>query len=449
MRRLRLVPRGIIARLIAILLMTLVIEFAVSTIIYERASEFSIREDEARRLAEHLVITRRLVAEQPASGRPAMAEELTTDRYYVRWSAEQPVLPSGGDTSSNILGQIVAWEPTLTSTGIRAQTLARSGSTIVIGSLSLPQGDWLFFRTTEPLQTTSATYGRVLSSVVTVFALMLFGALFIRQTLKPIRSLTDAVERFGPGLDQPLPSPAASGDGDVQRLVEAFDAMQARIRRLIDERTRALAAVSHDLRTPLARLKLRVEAVGDPLLRREVEQDVEGMEAMVTSLLTFLGGDGEIEEPRLVDLAVLCASIVDDAADHGHDAAYAGPAHLEVRLRKIAVRRAIVNLVDNAVRYGTIVRLTLAQDDDGVAITIEDDGPGIPDDAMLLVREPFVRLDHARQRDTGGFGLGLSIVDRAVADEGGRFELANRDGGNPSGGLRATIHLPAIVSLQQ
>ncbi len=443
MKRLRLLPRGIIARLVAILLLTLVTEFAVSTIIYERASEFSIREDEARRLAEHLVITRRLVAEQTRPGRPAMAEELTTDRYFVRWSAVQPVLPSGGDTSSNILGQIVAWEPALASTGIRAQTLARSGSTIVIGSLSLAEGDWLFFRTTEPLQTTGATYGRVLSSVLTVFALMLFGGLFIRQTLKPIRSLTDAVDRIGPGLDQPLPTGSRAGDGDVQRLVEAFDAMQARIRRLIDERTRALAAVSHDLRTPLSRLKLRVEAVADPALRREVEQDVEGMEAMVTSLLTFLGGDGEPEAPRLVDLAVLCASIADDASDHGHDVTYAGPAHLEMAMRKSAMRRAIVNLVDNAVRYGSQVCLRLKHDDAAVVITVEDDGPGIPDDAMMLVREPFVRLDHARQRDTSGFGLGLSIVDSAVASEGGEFTLANRE----EGGLTACIRLPLSIAV--
>jgi len=434
----RLLPGGMVARLVAILLVTLVAEFAVSTVIYEQASEFAVREDEARRLAEHLVIARRLVAEQPPAGRGAMADELTTDRYFVRWSTTQPVLPGDADTSDRMRSQIVAWEPALDRTGLRAQTLPRSGSTIAVGSLRLPAGDWLFFRTIEPLQTTGATYGRVLSSVFTVLALMLFGGLFIRQTMKPIRALTDVVERFGPGLEPATSPEAPEGTGDVGRLLEAFTAMQERIRLLIDERTRALAAVSHDLRTPLARLKLRAESVADRDLRRDVESDIDGMEAMVTSLLTFLGGDGALEEARLIDLAVLCASIVDDAGDHGHDVRYDGPAHLDVALRPVAIRRAIVNLVDNAIRYGSAVCLSLTADGGMVDVTVTDDGPGIPEDAMMLVREPFVRLDHARGRDTSGFGLGLSIVDRAVTGEGGSFTLANR----AEGGLSARIRLP-------
>jgi signal transduction histidine kinase len=438
MRRLRFLPRGIIARLVAVLLVTLGIEFAVSTILYERASEFSVREDEARRLAEHLVIARRLVAEQPLLQRRAMAEELTTDRYYVRWSEGRPALPMRGDSFDLMRRQIVAWEPALAEAGIHAQTLPRSGSTIAVGSLRLPEGDWLFFRTIEPLQTTGATYRRVLSSVATVLALMLFGGLLIRKSLQPIRALTDAVQRFGPGLEHALPTQSESGSGDVQRLVEAFNAMQERIRRLVDERTRALAAVSHDLRTPLARLRLRAEAVEDGALRRDVEKDLEGMEAMVTSLLTFLGGEGEPEAVRLVDLAVLCASIVDDASDHGHDITYEGPAHLDLSLRSMAIRRAIINLVDNAVRYGSKALLRLATEEEAVTITVKDNGPGIPEEEMILVREPFVRLDHARQRDTSGFGLGLSIVERAAEEEGGSLTLVNRK----EGGLAATIRLP-------
>lgn len=439
MKRRRFIPRGIIARLVAILLATLIVEFAISTIIYEQASEFSVREDEARRLAEHLVIARRLVAEQPVAGRRAMADELTTDRYFISRSAYKPTLPVDGTNAVRMRDQILAWEPTLVGTDLQAQTLPRRGSTIVIGSLRLPQGDWLFFRTIEPLQTTSATYSRVFSSLVTLLVLMVLGGLFIRQTLKPVRSLTDAVERFGPGFDQSLPSVPADGAGDVQRLVEAFEAMQARIRRLMDERTRALAAVSHDLRTPLSRLRLRVEAVEDAVLRREVEADLDGMEAMVTSLLAFLGGEGEPEKRRLVDLAVLCASVADDASDHGHDVVYEGPTHLDVDLRPISVRRAVVNLVENAVRYGSQVCLQLSPEPGETVIRVLDDGPGIPDEALLVVREPFVRLDHARQRDTSGFGLGLSIVERAVSDEGGILELTNRD----CGGLNATIRLPA------
>ncbi len=436
MRRPRFLPRGIIARLIAILLVTLVIEFTVNTIIYEQANDFSVRNDGARRLAEHIVIARRLVAAQPQGARRAMAEELTTSRYFVRWSAARPALPADGTSRERVRDHILAWEPALARTDLQAQTLRRGRATIAVGSVRLPQGDWLFFRTVEPLHTANGIYGPLLSSVVTLLALMLFGGLFIRQTLKPIRLLTESVERFEPGRAATSEPPRASGD--VQRLMEAFNAMQERIRRLIDERLRALAAVSHDLRTPLARLRLRTEAVGDPALRREVQDDIEGMEAMVTSLLTFLGGDGQPEARRLIDLAVLCASIVDDVSDHGHEVGYEGPSHFEMQLRPIAIRRAIVNLVENAVRYGSEVCLHLTVAEDVVAICITDNGPGIPEDAMMLVREPFVRLDHARQRDTRGFGLGLSIVERAVADEGGRLTLVNRS----EGGLAAGIRLP-------
>jgi signal transduction histidine kinase len=214
--------------------------------------------------------------------------------------------------------------------------------------------------------------------------------------------------------------------------------MQRRITRLIDERTRALAAVGHDLRTPLARMQLRVEAVEDRAVRETIRAEIEEMDVMVASLLAFLGGEDDAEPAVPVDLAVLCASLVDDAEDRGRDAGYHGPDHFEHRVRPVGFKRALVNLVDNALHYGTRVDLRLAGTAQGVAIRVEDDGPGIPDDALARVFEPFVRLDPARGRDTIGFGLGLAIVARAVEAEGGTVTLANR----AEGGLCATIILP-------
>jgi signal transduction histidine kinase len=133
--------------------------------------------------------------------------------------------------------------------------------------------------------------------------------------------------------------------------------------------------------------------------------------------------------------------VADDASDHGHDVSYTGPAHLDVVLRPSSFRRAVNNLVDNAVRYGERVTISLTREADEVVLTVEDDGPGIPPDAIARVCEPFVRLDTARGRDTSGFGLGLSIVAQAVAAEGGRLHLANR----PEGGLSAQIALPAAL----
>jgi signal transduction histidine kinase len=142
----------------------------------------------------------------------------------------------------------------------------------------------------------------------------------------------------------------------------------------------------------------------------------------------------------MVDLAVLCETVIDDAADRGADARYDGPDHLEVRVRRLSIKRAMTNLVENALHYGSVVTLTLAREAAGVVIRVADNGPGIPDDKLHEVLEPFVRLDPARGRDTVGFGLGLSIVAKAVADEGGTLTLSNRH----EGGLEACILLPDI-----
>lgn len=438
MRQRHLPELGLVGRLVAILLLTLLVEFAVSTVLYERASQFSVRDDEARRLAEHLVIARRLVGEVPALRRPAMAEELTTDRYFVRWAQDLPPLPIGSATPDRVENQVLTWEPTLAKTGLRLTLIDPGDRSVIAGALRLDDGSWLYFRTLEPIRSSGFPFQRVLSTLLPALVLMLMGVLLIRQTLLPIRTLTRAVERLGPSLERGVPPVAVDGTGEVRHLIQAFNSMQARIARLIDERTRALAAVGHDLRTPLARLRLRGDAIDDRTLRDEIGSDIDGMEAMITSLLAFLGGEGEPEQPRRIDLAVLCASVVDDAVDHGHAVTYAGPAHLETVLRASGFRRAIVNLVDNAVRYGQQVVVTLDGSGRGIELCVEDDGPGIPADALALVREPFVRLDDARRRDTSGFGLGLSIVAQAVAAEGGQLDLSNR----PEGGLCARITLP-------
>lgn len=439
MRRLPALPFGLIGRIVAILLLTIVLEFGVSVLLYERASQFSVRDDEARRLAEHLVIARRIVEERPIVERAGMAAELTTERYAVQWRATAPALPDSGTELREMEQQVLAWEPTLARTGLHLTLAGQGRRSVVSGALRLDDDSWLYFRTLEPLRAFDLAFGRILLALIPAIALMVVGGLLIRRTLRPMRQLADAVDRFGPGGVSKLPTIEETGPGEVRRLVVAFNGLQARITRLIDERTRALAAVGHDLRTPLARLRLRTDAIPDRDVRTTVQNDLAEMEAMVTSLLAFLGGESEPEPAVLVDIAVLCASIVDDAVDHGHDATYAGPDHFERRVRRSGFRRAIVNLVENAIHYGGGARLTLAIENGATVVRVEDDGPGIPEESLADVLEPFVRLDSARKRDTRGFGLGLSIVARAVEAEGGRLDLTNR----PGGGLCAAIILAA------
>lgn len=435
MRRWLHLPRSAFGQIILILLLTTAIEFAISTLLYERAGSFSVREDEARRLAEHLVVATRVLSERQPAERPAAAHELTTERYIVRWTPAPPLLPPVAPALDGMYDQIVSWEPALEDVGLRLRFATPGARSIIAGHVRLSDGTWMRFRTRQALRTFDFGLGRFLLALAPALGLMLVGGIAIRRTLRPLGQLADAAERLGREDPEPVP---ARGTGEVRRLTHAFNEMQRRITRLIDERTRALAAVGHDMRTPLSRLRLEAEAIDEPELRATMRAELDEMEVMIASLLAFLGGEGDGEQPVLVDLAVLCANLVDDAQDRGTAATYNGPDHLEHRVRPVGFKRALVNLVENALRHGSSITITLARTADAIEIAVADDGPGIPPDQLETVFEPFVRLDAARRRDAAGFGLGLAIVERAVRAEGGTIALANR----AVAGLVATIQLP-------
>ncbi|MEH3158620.1 MAG: ATP-binding protein [Sphingomonas taxi] len=426
---------GLIGQIVAILLLTMVIEFGASTLLYERASQFAVRDDEARRLAEHLVIARRLIAEQPPVRRHAMAEDLTTERYALHWQRDLPPPPPIAPALDGMRHQVVEWEPSLASADLRLKLTSPGRSSVVTGGLQLPDGSWVYFRTLEPLQNLNLATERIFLALVPAVALMVIGGLLIRRALRPMRQLAVAADTFGDAEHDPIPE---AGPREVRHVVAAFNRMTARIQRLIADRTQALAAVGHDLRTPLARLRLRAEGVSDGATRDAIERDIGEMEAMVTSLLAFLGGDSDPETPVLTDVAVLCATLIDDVEDRDLPGIYEGPAHCEVTVRPTALKRALGNLVENALHYAGNATIRLESASAGVTMTVEDDGAGIPEDQLRRVLEPFVRLDTARPRDTVGFGLGLPIVARIVEAEGGTLTLSNR----ATGGLSAAIFLP-------
>nr|WP_155006604.1 ATP-binding protein [Sphingomonas hengshuiensis] len=413
----------------------MVMEFGVSTLLYERASHFSLQDDEARRLAEHLVISRKLVAERPPIERPEMAHELTTNRYQVRWAPQLLPPPRLAPSLDRMYQQIIGWEPELANADLRLNLASPGRDAVTTGGLRLSDGSWLHFSTQESIHQPNLVIERVLLAMIPAAALMLIGGLAVRRTLLPLRRLAQATDSVGSGSEEEVPE---GGPSEVRRVISAFNRMRARIHRLIADRTQALAAVGHDLRTPLARLRLRADGIDDDGLRGAIEGDLAEMEAMVSSLLAYLGGEAESEKPVVIDLAVLCATLCDDIHDRGHDGSYRGPSHFELAVRPSSIKRALVNLVENALHHGDTVMLSLARVDDTVRIRVEDDGPGIPEDQLAKVLEPFVRLDTARARDTIGLGLGLAIVTRSVAEHDGILTLSNR----AEGGLCAEICLP-------
>uniref|UniRef100_UPI0035CC27AF ATP-binding protein n=1 Tax=uncultured Sphingomonas sp. TaxID=158754 RepID=UPI0035CC27AF len=432
-------PAGLIGQIFAILLFAMMLEFGVSTLLYERASQFSVRDDEARRLAEHLVIARKLLVEQPPAARPMLARELTTSRYEIHWAPALAPPPPLAPSLDRMYRQVIGWEPDLAHADLRLSLASPGRNAVTAGGLKLADGSWLHFHTRQAIHQANLASERILLAMVPVAALLLMGGLFIRRTLLPLRRLALAADAVGSGSDRDEAVPEA-GPSEVRRVIGAFNRMHARIYQLIADRTQALAAVGHDLRTPLARLRMRADGIADDVLRDAVEADVLEMDAMVASLLAYLGGEGESEARVAIDLAVLCATVCDDVVDRGREADYFGPEHLELAVRPVMLKRAIVNLVENALHYGERVFVTLLRDGERVVIRIEDDGPGIPAESLARVLEPFVRLDMARARDTIGLGLGLSIVARAVAEHDGALVLANR----AEGGLRAEIALPSF-----
>jgi signal transduction histidine kinase len=264
----------------------------------------------------------------------------------------------------------------------------------------------------------------------------------VRRLTRPVSDLAAAAERLGRDVNAP-PLPE-NGPEEVATAARAFNTMATRIRRFVGDRTQMVAAISHDLKTPITRLKLRAELLDDDEQRRKILLDLEEMEAMIAATLAFARDDAAAEPSVPVDLAALCRTVLDEAADANPDLAetvdYAGPEHLTVRARPVALKRALANLVGNAISYGGAARLELAQAAPGqLRITIDDDGPGVPEEELDGVFQPFRRLETSRNRETGGTGLGLPIARNILRAHGGDVTLRNRGGS----GLSAMVTLPA------
>ncbi len=309
-------------------------------------------------------------------------------------------------------------------------------------AVALADGRWLNVETALPPAPPSVAWPPLLSALLMAFAILVIVAATVRRLTRPLRALADAADRLGRG--EGVPPLPATGPVELRRATEAFNAMQERLGRFVSDRTRLLAAISHDLRTPITSLRLRAEFIDDAENRAKVLETLDEMARMAEATLAFARDDAAAEETRPVDLAALLQSLADDMADLGHDVVFAEAPACPYRCRPLALKRALRNLIENAVRYGAHARIALAATADGPRIAIEDDGPGIDAARLDDVFEPFVRLEGSRSRDTGGVGLGLAIARSIVRAHGGELTLANRAArdGVPAG-LTATVALPA------
>jgi len=312
----------------------------------------------------------------------------------------------------------------------------------LIMGVRLTDGDWLHFDAElgAPRPWHSPTFLAAFGLMTLVAAALTVWA--VRRLTAPVRVLAAAAEALGRDVNAP-PLPE-TGPEEVATAAVAFNTMAHRIRRFVDDRTALLAAIGHDLRTPITRMKLRAEFLDDDELRTKLLADLGDLETMVAATLAF-GRDARTGEKIVaLDLAELIRTILDETADAHPEAAarlaYQGPGHFTFRVRSMAMKRALTNLISNAIAYGGSARVRLDPPADGwVAITVEDDGPGIPEQEIERVFEPFHRVETSRNRETGGTGLGLPIARDIVRAHGGDIVLANRAGG----GLAARVTLPA------
>jgi signal transduction histidine kinase len=310
----------------------------------------------------------------------------------------------------------------------------------LVVSAQLDDGQWLNVGTRLPPPNSDWAMPGLVSMSVMAVALSVIVIFMVRRLTRPMAELAVAAERLGRG--EAVPPVQERGPADVRETTRAFNRMHARLQRFVQDRTRMLAAISHDLRTPITSLRLRAEFIEDEEIRQKILETLDDMQRMAEATLAFAREEAAQEDTRPVDLAALIESVCADLADIGQDVTFAGAARSHYLGRPSSLKRALRNLIENAVAYGRRARVALESGHHEWHIVIDDDGPGIPEADFERVFAPFVRLEESRNPETGGVGLGMAISRSIVRGHGGDITLENRRGENGTLGLRVTIRLP-------
>ncbi|MBX3594192.1 MAG: HAMP domain-containing histidine kinase [Sphingomonas sp.] len=318
---------------------------------------------------------------------------------------------------------------------IRAERIRRLGAELLI-AVELPGRGWVTLITGWPRGERELIW-RLIAQTLILYAIILVPVLWVgHRVARPLRQLATAARDFNPaGAHRPV---VEQGPGDVRAVIGAYNSLSARVTAMLDEKDQMLGAIGHDLRTPLAALRVRIESVEDEEDRARMADTIDEMNSTLDDILS-LARLGRPSEPATeTDLDALIDAVVDDFRDLGAPVEYQDGQRLILRIRPSLMRRAVRNLIENAVKYGHGAEVRLLADAGRIRIEVADRGPGIPSDQIAAVFDPFTRLDPSRNRGTGGVGLGLTLARAIVREAGGDITLVNRDGG----GLSATITLP-------
>jgi signal transduction histidine kinase len=300
----------------------------------------------------------------------------------------------------------------------------------------LADGTRVTFDSRQPAEAADWPYRLLVSLTVLLVAVVAVTLVAVRWVTRPLKTLAQAAETLGEDINRPPLD--ERGPHEVRSAARAFNLMQERLARFIRDRTRIFAAMSHDLKTPITRMRLRSELLEDPQLRAKFVKDLEEMESLISTTLDFMRGLDDREAAQPLDIMALLESLQEDAREVSGDVRIEGGAHAPFHGHARALRRCLGNLIDNAVKYGKSATVDVEDTGGQLRIRVRDQGPGIPEADLERVFEPFHRLEGSRSRDTGGTGLGLSIARNIARAHGGEIVLRN----SPAGGLEATLSLP-------
>jgi signal transduction histidine kinase len=302
--------------------------------------------------------------------------------------------------------------------------------------VQLRDGSWVWFERRIPQELFDWPLQMVLTLLILLAGVTALSLVAVRWIVRPLDRLREAADALGRDIHRPPLD--ETGPVEVAETSRAFNRMQRRISRFVEDRGRILAAVSHDLKTPLTRIGLRADLLEDEDLGAKIRRDVDDMQHMVEATLDFMRGTESREETRSLDLMALVESLCDDAAESGEQVTLRGEVTVPYQGRPLALKRCIGNLIDNALRYGGGADVEVLDSGQAVTLTVADHGPGIPPESLEKVFDPFFRLESSRARHSGGTGLGLGIARNIARAHGGDLLLRNRD----TGGLLAELRLP-------
>ena len=306
--------------------------------------------------------------------------------------------------------------------------------------VTMPDGQLLKLSVLPPRQPAPTGHNEYAIFVPFLLSIAVLAYLVARMAMGPLKQLAGAAKNLGQDINHaPL---KLAGASEIRQAAAAFNAMQARIRQHIAQRTEMLAAITHDLQTPLTRMRLRLEKVQDAELQAKLLEDLSAMQQMVKEGLDLARSMDTTEVMQRVDLDALLDSVCADAADAGQQVELKGRAAMDLMGRPLDIRRCLVNLIDNAVKYGHRAQVTVERLAGSARVRIRDDGPGIPPGQLAQVFEPFYRLESSRNRSSGGTGLGLTIARNIAEQHGASLSLAN----HADGGLEATLVFPEFYA---